>query len=487
MIDTIDRTPPPTEHDIIKVDPVEIQNLLRSLPSTALNVRGANVPVNLLSVNITEKTLHHIFGMEIVRDKTRGFKYLSYSGFHSIDLSDVNNKFFSFRFRNVGNHVAEGYIVVNPKHLPKYKSFFRGLSREEILKIHSQALLNIDSVEESQNGKRWILHGISNENVCITTVVEKLSGEVVTFYPKSSLSTNEIKEFERLQRLHYIRLFFNPCPCYFAPAIRSGSPTELFEHFGAGGFQVDLTLVHMDTRLSDFDELRRWSNLPVTDMPLKHALLTKSAIVASILDISTRKLTCINEMTKFYLPIESIERIFFDGNERFVQYLSYFDALDILKEVLRNYCTMVNEDFQESEWEDISDDECLSRDAIICDPFAPTTGHDKPEDETSGTQWDYFGGPVFPKKDTPAVKTSKYAMELMLYDMCKTGSSSDGYGSNCTWSINTDLPVPYMNINEATKRTVWILPSNGTCYMDTWNVIIHFDPYTGIIHDFGIR
>lgn len=80
-----------------------------------------------------------------------------------------------------------------------------------------------------------------------------------------------------------------------------------------------------------------------------------------------------------------------------------------------------------------------------------------------------------------AARTSKYAIEMIRHDLCGVGWM--GLFGNF---VPMNLPIPRIHIRSGVRSILW-LRTSGTCFMDSWTVLLHFDPHTGEILDFGIR
>jgi len=145
----------------------------------------------------------------------------------------------------------------------------------------------------------------------------------------------------------------------------------------------------------------------------------------------------------------------------------------------------MHEDFQETkekDWEDID----LSK-------FWEPTKEDKinyllgpswlPVERDSiltGTEWDYFGGPVDPPTD-PVLPHNKYALEMMHLRL----SSCHTFSLNDVEDIPLVLPIPdIMTLSPEQQIVIPHLFSNGTCFMDTWEFSVRLDLLSGDIVEF---
>jgi hypothetical protein len=514
--------------------PVDITPLYQSLPQKSFKVSASTnvtIPSSLTSVTITETTLDHVLHMGSTTGKYENIKHKALGGFHVL-TDDIHNRNKVCRFcvEAVGPHVFQGFILQTNEHLPVYKTFFSELTPEETIQCFQESLLNISRVEDQ--GKVWLIEGTSlTPAIRITSIVTKDKLELKTFYPTSHLSKTEIKEYEQEKNI-YVRYYFNPCPGLDKTVADQMDSSALQSYFGTDGLNVQLKFVHLDTRSidsymfslnmnnfnlqpdmsygllpstvldtisHDLDDFRQkcqndcekimcYLNNPKTKISsARRQQLTDNFFLLNRASfIPSRKIEVLETVDKIYLPIETIDKVFFDGMKRFPDHLTMIQILDKLKEAIENYVQLMKEDFEDSIWEDI-DLTTVSQtttEQIDKDPLSPSWLPIDRDSKTTGTEWDYFGGPVFPPKDVSiAPASNKYALEMMHYDLCGKG--------NFSWGGNQDvpycLPVPNIGFHNPNQKIASLqLYSSGTCFMDTWKFIIHLDPFTGIISEFGI-
>jgi len=217
--------------------------------------------------------------------------------------------------------------------------------------------------------------------------------------------------------------------------------------------------------------------------------LAKDLLRCSLIEsLPSRQVKILGNLDKIHLPIETIQQVFFDANSRWTRFpscLTRCQILDKLKEAISNFLQLMHEDFQETkekDWEDID----LSK-------FWEPTKEDKinyllgpswlPVERDSiltGTEWDYFGGPVDPPTD-PVLPHNKYALEMMHHRLCRHGNFSLGDLEH----VPSTIPIPDIGIHTNNQQIAFLrLFSNGTCFMDTWEFIVHLDLSSGNIVDF---
>jgi hypothetical protein len=513
--------------------PVEIQPLYQALTQKSFKVSASNItiPCLLTAVTITQSSLDHVFNMSTTKGKYEKIKHKALGGYHLLN-DDIHNlnKVYSFCVEAIAPHVCQGFIVNTTEHLPVFKTFFSGLTPEETIRCFQESLQNISRVEDQD--KVWLIEGTSlTPAIRITSIVTKDKLELKTFFPTSSMSKAEIKEYEQERKNIHVRYFFNPCPALDKTVADSLDSSALQSHFGTDGLDVQLKFVHLDIRsidsyvlslnlnynlqanmsygllpcsvldsinhdLDDFRQscqnesekimraLTEWGD-QLSDEK-RQRLLDRHFHLCRALFIPSRKIEVLQTVDKIHLPIETIDKVFFNGVKRFPDHLTKIQILEKLKEAIENYVQLTKEDFEESIWEDI-DLMTVSQtttEQLDKDPLSPAWLPMDRDSKTTGTEWDYFGGPVFPPKDVVVAPASnKYALEMMHYDLCRQG--------NFSWRGNQEvpyyLPVPNIGFHQPTQKLAYLLlHSSGTCFMDTWKFTIHLDPFTGIISDFGI-
>jgi hypothetical protein len=470
-------------------------------------------------------------------EQKRKINHKAVSGYHVLneDFNDTK-KVFRVSLKSIAPYVSEGYLVNTTEHLPGYKTFFVGLSAQESMRCFQESLLNISSIEE-QEGKKWKLEGTSlTPPIAITCIVRMDNLELVTFFPTSDKSSSAQMEFIQKERSVYVRYYFNPCyPVLPAPDCTDSNTLQA--RFGIDGMDVQLQFVHVDVRsvdlvclllqlknvreiqqpvmrygllprevvdaLANADDLAgfRQQLLDTREMRVKfHELLNNPeytlnsdevTYVRTLLSdcdyaqfIPDRKVTILNSMNKVYLPDETLQKVFSDGHKRFPDCLTKIQVIDKLKEAINNFIQLMKEDFGESVWEDIDLSKWRERtrqelhDNPSCPRWLPV---DRDSTKTGG-DWDYFGGRVFPPSDPSAMLpvVNKYALEMMHCDLL-----SGRFNRLAGQDIPTNLPIPTIGIHTAEDKVARLhLYSSGTCFMDTWEVNIQLDPYSGNIVDF---
>lgn len=337
--------PPPVRHQIVKADPKEIDALFDSVPgSTAIKSKTVSVPFH--EVYWTKKCFKHVFGMETQKNND-GIKYLTFNGFHFLgNYGEIDNEFYSYKFTTLRKNVAEGYIVVSAEHLPKYKTFFVFLERNEMIDKCIESLQAIEIINEKDH--IWEFIGTSTDGIKVTTFVKKASKEIITFFPTSPKTPSQIKGEERVTRMSYRHLHFNPC--YPAAEVQYEADFTALHRYAGGneGIPVNLQLVRMDSTSIEsmvYHKLylgREWNPQMV------HGLLTQSAIDFVLSETPWRQIEYINPLPKFYITIDTLKKVLEHRLERYPKYFNPYQIIDMLKESIQNYLQLIYETFQES-------------------------------------------------------------------------------------------------------------------------------------------
>jgi hypothetical protein len=90
--------------------------------------------------------------------------------------------------KEIGPYVTEGYIIGATTHIQSYvfKTFFTSaLSREEIIDRVIEAINHVTSLDDTQP-KNWVITGQTNDAIRISIVADKITGEVISFFPEAS-------------------------------------------------------------------------------------------------------------------------------------------------------------------------------------------------------------------------------------------------------------------------------------------------------------
>jgi hypothetical protein len=404
--------------------PVDIDPLYHSLPQKTFKLCTTNaaIPVSLTHVVVTKNSLEHVFNMGETKGKYEKIKHKALSGYHLLnEILHDNKKVYRFCLESIAPFVLDGYIVNSIEHLPTYKTFFTGLCYEEAIRCLEDSLLNISSIEDQD--KKWKIEGTSlSPLIHITSIVSKDKLELVTFYPTSTKSKDAKIEFDHREKSLFVRYFCNPC--YLVLSAPDDTDSDFLHNlFGIDGMEVQLKFVHMDARSIDsyvfFGLL--FNNISNLSSPTMHYGLLPSSVVDNISNdlrnlrqqyqdekvslmrlltnpkskwspskieafinrlcvlacadhLPDRCVTIINLVNKIYLPIETIQKVFFDGSKRFPDCLSKTQIVEKLIEAINNYIQLINESFEESVWEDIDSTKwCEStNEDLIEDPLCPS-------------------------------------------------------------------------------------------------------------------
>jgi hypothetical protein len=517
---------------------IDIETVYNSLSQKSCKISTSTsviVPPLLTSVTITRRSLEHVFQMEETTRKSNLIKHKALAGYHLLneDLHD-KSKVYRFCVEQFDINACEGFIVNSTEHLPIYKTFFWKLNELETLQCWQESLESITKIEDS--GTSWLIEGVSAAPpVRITSIVSKAKSELTTFFPTSDRTQDSRKRYEQQARNVYIRYFFNPCYPPVSPTVDSSDASYLHTYFGTDGLDVQLKFVHLDARSvdsylyfgvyrdnphslkfqdmkfgllpgvvvdtisNDLDDVRQ--SFQNQKLKLENFLSTQTeknrmsshqqqelfrsytiSVCASFLP--SRKIEILQVVDKIYLPTETLQKVFFDGNKRFPACLNRLQVLDKLKEAIANFIQLMHEDFQETVWEDLDLTQWVQQtsEALQDDPFSPAWLPLERDSNTTGTEWDYFGGPVFPPS-APVIPSNKYALEMMHKNLTGGGDFSVDDYQNVPFS----LPVPQIGVHSADHTVAHLnLYSNGTCFMDTWEFNVCLDLLSGNIVDFGI-
>jgi hypothetical protein len=436
-------------HDIIEIGDEIIDELHASLGTkTEISPKGTAADV-LPKLVISKKCLKHVFGMELQSRKKEGEGYKCFGGFHHFDMDTVPKSVQSFRINVISPHVADGYIVVNRTHLPCYKTFFMGsLSREAIMERVVEACQEILQVDSTQP-RIWVIDGRSKDGLMIQIIAENPSGKVKTFYPFSKLLKARQAETESM-KIQFSKIYCNPC--YRESFSTETSICELQDSFG-DGIRVGLLYVGLDAASAEVASMFGYVDRTI-------GLLPRSAVKDLM---KTRKIDIKRAIDTIVLPTETIQKCLFDKFcNKFPENICRLEVIRLLKEAINNYVQFTLRIFGEKEAGQ------QTRPATVTSAEAKT-----------GTAWDDFGGPIYPSPELPS--TSRYAMDIMTKN-CSVGCMT--FGSR---SMPMRLPVPGISFSAAENAIIWIIWSNGTCYMDTWSFIVRLNPDTGEIVDFAVQ
>jgi hypothetical protein len=436
-------------------DALEI--LLDSLPETEIQPVGIGCE-NLINFKILKKFLQHIFEMSFTA-RRRGFNV---AGCHHLDIFESNSVVF---MQNLGPFQG-GILSDGPDNWPTFKTFFPlHFTREDVISSIIEAIRNISSVDGSDK-RRWAVRGKCRGNIDMKIIVEKATGNLITAFPIS----DEVKTIQSLSKSYEVqheKYFLNPCK---GIGYTGDSVSMISDLFGPA-IPVELKLVQLDTTSKEFYNLCQYQGIPLQPI-FEFSLLTDDVINEFRRDFPSRIIYIISSIDTISLPLDTIEKVFVDSfMQRFPKHLSEEDVISKLKEAIHNYLDVVNENLKENVWEDCSEaDEEEMQNSLsmrMC-------GIEKGDNIKTGTDWDYFGGPVMP---APSLRvTSQYAVDLMCRNMCHPGQVKSG---NDIISLQINAPRIRLNENEsALQLRLW---SSGTCYMDTFELFVEIDCTNGEI------
>jgi hypothetical protein len=498
----------PKKCEAIIIDFHEVRKLYSSLSKKMVRAVGKDggiiLPDGISIIKVPINLLSHLFSMKVsdvpqYGDRNNNNIPQCFGGFHHIDYqklgSDARYNFYSWSLHNFDKFVADGYIVVNNEFSPAYKTFFVNMSSKEVLKRCLESLQQITSVEDNEGfPKRWKLKGQSLNGIKITSIVDKKTGNLITCYPTSKLSDDEVRIFTKQKRSLCNKRNFNPC--YPSVGTLETDAQTLYNYFG-GSVQVNLKFVNCDiTSVVAVETMRirnGWSCMPKN---MVHSLLTNQFIDDLKFDFPSRQIDVLSSIEKFHLSLETIKFLFFSGQELFPKQLSSFEILDCLKESIANYLELLNDCIAESVWEDIDKTVGYHNQLSL---FECASTYGSLTDGKTGTSWDHLKAPVYPV-GPPLAKTNKHAVELMAINLCNLqmpetltlagGEEVHMFRIVPSFRVRKNISQAISSADTSSSNNTFValqLVGSGTCYMDTWVANININPYDGNILRFSLK
>lgn len=201
------------ENELRIANALEIDQLLKKYQKPIVIQPIADMDID--KVELTEKVLKHVFGME-VKKGADNFKELSLKGFHhdaNLELEHQEQSF--YRCEKSNSVISAGFIAHKKTHLPVFKTLFSSLlSREQVIDAWIESLQNIQQCEKQSKYKRLLTGQATIPNwknkkidVVIKTVVDKKTGQVITFFPV--LQKDDIKQEKKKLDLLWSKHFLN--------------------------------------------------------------------------------------------------------------------------------------------------------------------------------------------------------------------------------------------------------------------------------------
>ncbi len=403
---------------------VDIESLYTSIQQLSFPVSTSSdsnvlIPSVLSHVVISKKSLKHVFHMEEIKRKANSVKYKALGGYHLIG-EEVNDrsKVYRFRVKSIAPYVCEGFIVNTTEHLPVYKTFFFGLTDPETIQCFQESLQHIEKIEDQ--GTVWLLEGKSTTYpIQITSIVKKKDLVLKTFFPTSYRDTDSINSFVQKSQSIYRKYFFNPC--YTLPCSDTSDILSLHNYFGSKGIDVRLKVVHLDARSIDSIRILGLLNNKSFETPdMVFGLLPDSIVETIAHDFKSLQRYSFDETlpsrkVEVLRTIDTIKKVFFDGNIRFPDCLTKYQILDNLKEAITNFLQLMYGDFQETQetdWENLDSKWSRPTGDLLVDLSCPSWLPAERDAIVTETEWDFFGGPVNPPTH-PITPHNKYALEIM--------------------------------------------------------------------------
>lgn len=206
---------------VIQTSQTELDQLAEQYKA-GISIKGIS---GLTKINLTKKTLTHVFGKQF-KSKS-GDVYLE--GYHH----ETSDPFF-FSIQGLGDGTEEGFIAFDRSHIPVYKTFFSSLlTKQQIIEMLIKSLNNIQKQEICENDiNRWCIDGIASNGVSIKTIIDKKTGEVITFYPLSKKSKDEISSENKRLKLLFKKHFHQRKDKPNRPPLTETEVHDLLQQFG---------------------------------------------------------------------------------------------------------------------------------------------------------------------------------------------------------------------------------------------------------------
>jgi hypothetical protein len=154
-----------------------------------------------------------------IKQKNSATPELDLSGFHhdyNLELEDQVKPYYQSG-SSAGINVKDVYVSYNQNQFPVFKTFFSHmLTREQVIEALLESLRDIQGYEDQ--GKNMLIRGKAlivrpkkpAEHVIIDTIVNKQTNDIITFYPETPTSKEEIRQKLADLKRHFKQYIFDP-------------------------------------------------------------------------------------------------------------------------------------------------------------------------------------------------------------------------------------------------------------------------------------
>lgn len=325
---------------VFLVDEAEIHALAQKYKK-AIPVKGIS---GISHIFLPETTLQHIFGIEI-GDK-KGEIYLT--GFHhDQDMKLKNQEKIFYSSSRTYNGFRDGFIASTNQQFPVYKTFFlSSLSRDQIIAMMIEALQNIQNIDDQ--GTKLKIEGLTKNNMTLIIIVKKDNRSIITFFPKSPRTEQEIKNETAELKRTFGKFFFNPLNKPLRQPITPEESTQLVAMYPQG-FPVNWILAAVDINTQDYYDFYL-STMKKRMPPFFQDAILNQHLIDELLEYEPKKIINKKQFIKnVYITSDTIKTAFSTENDRnFPSYLSRVEIIELLKDAIESF-------LPQDRWDDASD------------------------------------------------------------------------------------------------------------------------------------
>lgn len=251
---------------------------------------------------LTKETLFHVFGMKISK-RNAELNNLFLSGFHhdyKLQLTTLIQPFYN-TMQNTGG-LLEGFIAYAKNQFPVFKTYFLpSHTREEVIQQLIESLKNILACED-QDKEKLVLIGKTTKGIVIKTVLSKKTKQIITFFPVTQKTKEEIAEEQNKLNVLFKKFFFNVAQRTERKVITKEEVERLVKLYSKG---IEVNWVFNGNSILKYDPKKNYPNQKI--------------------------------IKKINITPKSLERSFSQKNDsNFPKYLSKIEILNKLKEALEN-------------------------------------------------------------------------------------------------------------------------------------------------------
>lgn len=320
----------------IPTDQKELETLIKPYKA-GFTIKG--VP-GLKKVYLTFETVQHVFGAE-VKPKNDPLNTMYISGYHHSDF-EHHKKFFYSSWHTTANRIGEGWVAFDKKDLPVYKTFFPlNMSKQEIITLLIQSLKNLKNIEDQKD--KWALLGETVDGIRIKTIVNKETGNIITFYPITDTPKQEIAAKTKNIQVKFVKFFQNYENKPTRKPISQEEITELLKPFSKGiNFNMTPSKVDKITPAMQKEHLQIGflKKMP----PYWASVLIPKSKVSSLMKKYPERIIPGKNIKNLYLTPEVLEKVFSEKDASFPLSLTRSEILSFLKEAVKNIFSEVGEE-----------------------------------------------------------------------------------------------------------------------------------------------